>query len=97
MTAILNHYARLHKATEGCVQCDETYYFSWKWKRTNGKFESVTIECELKVNKKIIKQLSTKDAIRTLGVHMCPQFQWNDQFKVMKDKIIDNKVDSQIK
>ena len=47
------------------------------------------MKCELKVNKKIIKQLSTKDAIRTLGVYMCPQVQWKDQFKAMKDKMIE--------
>ena len=88
MTDILHHYTRLYQATAGSVQHDKTYYFSWKWKRTNGKFESVTMECEMKVNKKIIKQLSTKEATRTLDVQICPQFQWNDQFKAMKDKMI---------
>ena len=50
----------------------------------------MSVECELKINKKIIKQLNTKEAIRTLGVHMCPQVQWKDQFKVMKEKMIES-------
>ena len=43
-----------------------------------------------KTNNKIIKQLSTKEAIRTLGVHMYPKLQWNDQFGVMKEKMIES-------
>ena len=70
MTEILHHYTRLYEATTGSVQYDKTYYFSWKWKRTNGKFEIVTVECELKINNKTIKELNTKEAIRTLGVYM---------------------------
>ena len=90
MTDILHHYTRLYEATAGSVQYDKTYYFSQKWKRTNGKFEIVTVECELKINNKTIKQLNTKEAIRTLGVHMCPQVQQKDQFKVMKEKMIES-------
>ena len=33
-------------------------------------------------------QLKVKEAIRTVGVHTCPQLQWDGQFKVMKDKMI---------
>ena len=90
MTEILHHCTSLYEATAGSVQYDKTYYFSWKWKRTNGKFEIVTAECELKINDKTIKQLNAKEAIRTLGVQMCPQVQWKDQFKVMKEKMIES-------
>ena len=55
MTEILHHYARLYEATTGSVQCDKTHYFSWEWKRTNSKFEIVTVECEMKINNKTIK------------------------------------------
>ena len=44
----------------------------------------------MKVNNTSIKQLSTNEAIRTLGVHICPQLQWDDQFTVMKEKMIES-------
>ena len=44
----------------------------------------------MKINNKTIKQLNTKEAIRALGVHMCPQVQLKYQFKVMKEKMIES-------
>ena len=43
---------------------------------------------ELKVRNKSTTQLLAKEAVRTLGVHACPQLQWEEEFKVMKEKMI---------
>ena len=54
----------------------------------NWKFKIENLECELKVSNIRIKQLKAKETVRTLGVHVCPQLQWNEQFKVIKEKMI---------
>ena len=41
-------------------------FFSWRWKRENGKFKVKNIECALEVNNTGIIQLKVKEVIRTL-------------------------------
>ena len=64
---------QLYEAAAGRVQFDKKYFFSWIWKRENGKFKVINIECALEVNNKGIIQLKVKEAIRILGVHMFPK------------------------
>ena len=73
MTKTLKRHKQLHEATTGRVQFDKTYFFSWKCKTENGKFKIENIERDLKVNNTSIIQLKVKEAIRTLGVHICPK------------------------
>ena len=75
MTKVLKRCTQLHNATAGNFQFDKTYFFSWRWKRDNGKFKVKNIECSLEVNKTGIIQLKVKEAIRTVGVQMCPKLQ----------------------
>ena len=70
---ILKRCTQLCEATAGIVQFDNTYFFSWIWKRDNGKFKVENIECALEVNNTGIIQLKVKEVIRTLGVHVFPQ------------------------
>lgn len=64
---------QLYEAAAGRVQFDKKYFFSWIWKRENGKFKVENIECALEVNNTGIIQLKVKEVIRTLGVHVFPQ------------------------
>ena len=56
----------------------------------NGTFQLEYVKCELKVSNISIKQLKAKEAVRILEVHVCPQLQWDEQYKVMKEKIIES-------
>ena len=56
----------------------------------NWKLKIENIEFELKVNNISTMQLKVKEAIITLRVHMFPPFQWDCQFKVIKDKMIES-------
>ena len=70
MTIMLNKHKRLHEATTGRVQFCNTYFFSWKWMRTNVKFKMENVDIELKVSTTSMTQLLVKEAVRTLGL-MC--------------------------
>ena len=37
-----------------------------------------------------MNQLKATEEIRTIGMHVCPQLQWDDQLKVMKERMIDS-------
>ena len=39
ITKILKRCTKLYEATAGRVQFDKTYFFSWIWKKENGKFK----------------------------------------------------------
>ena len=58
--------------------------------RKNGKFKLENVECELKVISISIKKLNAKEVLGTLGVHVCPQLQWDEQHKVMKETMIES-------
>ena len=77
MTKILKLQTQSCGATSGRVQFDKTYFYSWKCERKNGKFEIKNIECELKVNDTSMVHLKVKEVLRKLGVHTCPQLQWD--------------------
>ena len=63
---------QLHEDTAGKVQFDKTYFFSWRWKRENGKFKVEKIECALEVNDIGIIQLKVKEAIRVVKIRARP-------------------------
>ena len=69
MPKILKRHKQSQEATVRRVQFDKTYFFSWRWKRENGKFKIANIECELKANNTNMIQFKVKEAIITLGVH----------------------------
>ena len=77
MVKILNKYARFYEDTTGRVQFDTTIFFSWKSNRINGKFEIEIIDSKVKFSNIKITQFLAIEAVRTLGVHVCPQLQWD--------------------
>ena len=72
MTKILNKHTRLYEATACRVKFDKTHSFSWKWMRTNGKFELENEGVEFKLSKTSRTKLLGKEVIRALEVHVCP-------------------------
>ena len=86
----MDKHTKLRELTAGRVQFDKTQFFSWKWMRKYGKFKLENAEHELKVRNISMNQSQVKEALRTVGAHTCPQLQWDEQHKVMKEKMIES-------
>jgi len=87
MQQIINIYQKYYAATGGKIEGSKTKYFAWKWKWQQGQKKIEQLQASMQIDQQIIEQLSNKESIKTLGVQISPTIQWEQQFKMMIEKL----------
>ena len=75
----------MHEATAGGVQFDKTH-FQLEMDEKNNSFKIENVDKDLKVSNTSATQFLAIEAVRTLGVHAYPQFELDEQFKLLRKK-----------
>ena len=85
MKKIASHCMKMYEATGGKVQKDKVHVCCWKWE--NNKIMNAKVDIILK--EEVIKQIKVHESIKTLGVCVNPQLNWNVHFGYVKNKMQD--------
>ena len=87
---LITKYNKLHGATAGTGQLEKNNFYLWRTiMNASGETEFLDILCDITVKNTTIKQLPCRQATKSLGVIYTPAADWNPQFEVMKEKMVE--------
>jgi len=74
----------LYKVTGGLIKEEKSHCYVWQWVKKGDKLIIKDIELKIIIHNYKLKQLTSNQTIRALGIHKNPKLDWNDQFSKMK-------------
>ena len=82
-------YDKLFSATNGLIEIDKSKFYAWIWQWRQGQKVIKQRNIKLDMKSQQLEQNDVNDSIRSLGVHIGPSLEWDTQFKVMKEKMLE--------
>ena len=83
-------YDKLFSATNGLIEIDKSKFYAWTWQWRQGQKVIKQRNIKLDMKSQQLEQNDVNDSIRSLGVHIGPSLEWDAQFKVMKEKLLES-------
>jgi len=87
MQKIINIYNKLYGATGGYIEDKKFTYYAWQWHRKQRQKVTKEITKQLWINKRLLKQMSIKESVKSLGIYINPKIEWIKQFEMVKEKL----------
>ena len=83
-------YTVLYETTGDLIEEEKSHYYAWQWVKKGDKLIIKDIELEIIIHNHKLKQLTSDQIIRALGIHMNPKLDWNEQILKMKQKLTES-------
>ena len=87
---IINQYTTLCKAIGGMIEKEKIHCYSWQWSTQGEQHTIKDLLINIKLHNYQLKQINNDKTTHALGVYVNPKLNWNNQFKIMKKKMIES-------
>ena len=77
----------MHEVIGGLVEQSKSFFYTWKQAQLQETKRIKNLSINININRVKLKQLKSNETTYALGVYINPSLDWNDQYKVMKEKL----------